>query len=474
MIVGSEVFDDGTLAVSYYNEAGKIEFIKKRLFDHEQFNWTESTSATSTLNWDGRFVKKTQSEGRYITPFRIQELLREKFNKDELDIIYNTENSPKKAYLDIEIKLTDDGFPDPDKARMPVGLISFCTEDNVVYVLSLLTSEQWPDGLTPEDVEKMEKATNDYVKSIKPIDEKDVNLLSQTFKIKYRFFKEEEELMSFFFHHIMPKLSFITGWNVTGFDWKYLMNRSRNLKIDPLQAAPSKTVSTRNQIPTHLGILDYMEVFDTLKPYKVVENNKLDYVANLVLGANKLKHSYSSFMEFQKDTYLFTLYNIVDVILVKMIEDKLTLLEVAFSIANIAQIEVNKVFNRVYIAEILMCREFLNRGRKMMKVPWNTSRDDKSTYVGAYVSKPIPGHYRYVSCYDFSSMYPNVQIQFNISPDTYLGKRGHIRLKGNEIHTKNDTFFRSDVDSVSRAILTRLYDERIDTQKEIAALRAGK
>jgi DNA polymerase elongation subunit (family B) len=71
-------------------------------------------------------------------------------------------------------------------------------------------------------------------------------------------------------------------------------------------------------------------------------------------------------------------------------------------------------------------------------------------------------------------MYPNIQIQFNISPDTYLGKKGKTKLKGGEIHTKNDTFFSSHTDSVARTILTRLYDERIKTQGEIKGLKNSK
>lgn len=474
MIIGSEVLPDGTLTISYYNSAGKIEFIQKRLHDHELFNWVESSVATPVKNWDGRYVKKGQSPAQYVNQFRIQELIREKLTTEEIEQIYSFDNLPKKTYLDIEIKLVDDSFPDPDKARMPVGLISFCNEDNITYILSILNDDDRPNGLTPEEIIKMEEEVNIYFRSISPSDPKDARLFQQEFKIKYKFFSTEEELLSFYFHQIVPRLSFVTGWNVTDFDWKYLMNRAKNVKVDSLLNMPSRSTVSKSRIPTHLGVLDYMQVFEKLKPYKVVENYKLDYISNLVLGATKLKHNYSTFFEFQKDTYLFTLYNVIDVILVKLIEDKLSLLDVAYSIANVAQVEANKVFSPVYIAEILMCREFLNKNLKMMKLPWGEKTDDNATYEGAYVKKPNPGHYNYVACYDFSSMYPNIQIQFNISPDTYLGKRGKVKLKGGEIHTKNDTFFSSHTDSVARTILTRLYDERIKTQGEIKGLKNSK
>lgn len=474
MIIGAEVLDDNTLTISYYTPDGKIDFIKKRLMDHELYNWVESATPTATKNWDGKFVKKGRSEPRYINQFRVQELIQEKLTPAELELIYSFDNLPKKTYLDIEIKLIDDSFPDPERARMPVGLVSFCNEDNTIYILSILHDDGKPEGLSAEDIVRMEKEVNDYFRKITPLRPQDAFLFQQEFKIKYKFFATETELLEFYFKNIVPKLSFVTGWNVTDFDWKYLMNRAKNMKVDSTQNLPSRSLISKNRIPAHLGVLDYMQVFEKLKPYKVVENYKLDYIANLVLGVAKLKHKYSTFLEFQKDTYLFTLYNVIDVVLVKLIEDKLSLLDVAYSIANVAQVEVNKVFSPVYIAEILMCREFLNKNLRMMKLPWGESKDTDATYEGAYVKKPVPGYYNYVSCYDFSSMYPNIQIQFNISPDTYLGKKDKVRRKGTEIHTKNDTLFSNDTDSVARIILTRLYDERISTQGQIKALKNKK
>lgn len=473
MIIGAEVLNDNVLTISYYNENGKIEFIRKRLADHEMYNWVESQTPTATKNWNGKYVKRGNSQGQYMNQFRVQELIREKLTAEELEKVYNFDNFPKKTYLDIEIKLIDDSFPEPEKARMPVGLISFCNEDNVTYILSILNTEDQPDGLTPEQIVQMEKEVNEYFRKTVPKKPEDARLFNQDFKIKYKFFKSEDELMAFYFHKIMPHFNFVTGWNVTEFDWKYLMNRGKNLKIDMMQNMPTRSTVSKVKIPTHLGVLDYMQVFEKMKPYKVVENYKLDYIADLVLGTAKLHHDYSSFMEFQKDTYLFTMYNVIDVILVKLIEDKLALMDVAFAMANVAQVEVNKVFSPVYIAEILICREFLNKNMKMMKLPWGEEVVD-GTYAGAYVKDPIPGYYGAVACYDFSSMYPNIQIQFNISPDTYLGKTDKVKKDGTEIHTKNDTMFSSKTDSVARTILTRLYDERIKTQGEIKQLKNSK
>jgi DNA polymerase elongation subunit (family B) len=103
----------------------------------------------------------------------------------------------------------------------------------------------------------------------------------------------------------------------------------------------------------------------------------------------------------------------------------------------------------------------------------NDRRDleEDATYDGAYVAKPEPGYYKYVSCFDFASMYPNIQIQFNISPDAYVGKiKPEQQPTESQILTKNNTLFTKNFDSAARTILTRLYNGRVDIKSEMKKL----
>lgn len=474
MIIGVEV-QDHDLMISYYDADGKISYIRKRLADHEIFNWSEHDKPSLYKNWNGANIKQDKSDPKWLTRTRLEELILEKLSPEERSLIYNFDNLPKIDYIDIEIQLTSDEFPKPDEVKMPVGMISFCNEDGMNYVLSIMKSDDHPNGLNQDDIARMENEINTYFHETIPHDPKDKKILMQNFKIKHKFFETERELMEFYFHKIAPKQSFLTGWNVIDFDWQYLMNRGSKIGVDTLSHMSSRqTFSKKHKLPVHLGIVDYMQLFidPGYKPYKVVENYTLDYIANRALNVAKLKHPYKSFMEFQKDVYLFTMYNIIDNILVKLIEDKFGLMEVAFSTANVAEIEVNKIFSPVHITEVLMCREFLKSNLKMLKKGWNDRPDDTdSTYAGAYVMPPVPGYYKYITCYDFKSMYPNLQMQFNISPDTYLGKVGMVRTNGTEIKTRNNTLFSSNTDSVARTILNRLYNARIDAQDEIKELK---
>lgn len=450
MIISTEFNQDTSeLMVSYYDSNGQVAFIKKYIHDIDQFNWVLTPNPTEYRNWDNRFLKK--SKNKWLSRFRLEELIQERFTADELALIYSN-HGPKKYYLDIEIQLTSNEFPDPAKAAMPVNLITFVNEDNVCYVMSTMKN------LEDSVVSQLEIEVNDYFSAH-----------GQLFSLKYLFFETEEALMATFFAKVLPKIPFFTGWNVIGFDWIYLINRAKRLKIDPMEHMPSEKLIGQSKMPLHIGLLDYMEVFMNTKPYKVVENYKLDYIANLVLGTTKLHSEYATMIEAQQDVENFVKYNIIDTILIKLIEDKLGLLAVAFSISQLAKVDVSKVFSAVYITETLMCREFLSRGKLMA----SDRRDieNEATYDGAFVATPVPGYYKYVSCFDFASMYPNLQIQFNISPDSYLGKYDSSQqVPAETIFTKNDTIFTNKFDSAARKILKGLYNERFETKSKIKSL----
>ena len=450
MIISTTI-DEPTqsLVISYYDSTGNVAFIKKPLMESDLFNWVITQYPTEFRNWDGQSLKKSPS--RRIHKFRFEELTQSKLSPTELSLIYS-DYSPKKTYLDIEIQLTSNEFPEPELAKMPVNLITIVNENNICFVLSTMTN------LDNTEVSNLTDEVNEYVKS-----------KNQQFTVKYIYFNDEVDMLSFFFHKMLPKIPFLTGWNVISFDWLYLINRCMRLGINPMLNMPSKQLIGSSKMPVHFGLLDYMEVFQNTKPYKVVENYQLNYIAKLVLDLTKVPHEYNSMMEAQADSFNFIKYNIIDTVLIKLIEDELGLLDVAFAISKFAKIDVSRVFGAVYITETLMCREFLSRNRYVASDRKSPGED--ATYAGAYVAEPIPGYYKNVACFDFASMYPNIQIQFNISPDAYLGKyEPEMVIPNDMILTKNDTLFSNKFDSAARTILTGLYDGRVRTKKEMKKL----
>ena len=452
MIISTEFkADEAMLIVSYYDEAGKIAFIKKPVPSTDQFNWVVTANPTEFRNWDNKFLRKSPS--KWLSRFRLEEITQSRLTQEELNKLYS-DFSPKRTFLDIEVKLTSQDFPDPAKALMEVNLITFLGDNDVVYTLS--TTEDFDIS----EKQRMIDEVNEYFSAAG---------IETHFTLKYMYFETELELMTTFFHKILPKISLLTGWNIIGFDWLYLINRAKRINLEPMQFMPCDKLIGQAKLPIHMGLLDYMEVFMNTKPYKVVENYKLEYIATLVLGIGKMHQEYATMLDAQRDTFNFAKYNIIDTCLLKLIDDKLGLLEVAFAISKFAKIDVSKVFSAVFITETLMCREFLVRGRFLAND--KKDLDAEATYDGAYVMKPNPGYYKYIMLDDFASMYPNLTIQFNLSPDSYIGKlKPDMEIPDDVIFTRNDTIFTNRFDSVARTILTRMYTGRVETKAEMAKL----
>jgi DNA polymerase elongation subunit (family B) len=226
--------DESALVVSYYDEIGTIAFIKKPIQQTDLFNWATTPNPTEFRNWDNRFLKKVPS--KYLSRFRLEELTQTKLAQTDLDLLYSDYN-PNKYYLDIEIKLESQDFPDPAKALMEVSLISFVNEDNVVYTMSTTENFDQPT------IARLELEVNEYLKTC-----------GQTFTVKYMYFDNEEAMLIAFFKKCLPKIPFLTGWNVVEFDWIYLINRAKRIKINPMEWMPSEVLIGKAKLPVHLFV----------------------------------------------------------------------------------------------------------------------------------------------------------------------------------------------------------------------------
>ena len=462
MLLGLEYkASDRVLIASHFDEHHRVNFIIKPLKPADAFIWRPSRSVTDFKSWDGKFLKKEPSIR--LNRFRLDELMHDKFTEKDWEVL-NARHEPKAWFLDIEVGGNEnDDFPEAEEARYPVNLISLATinekVDGVIKftVFALTTLADYND----EQKITIVKKTVDYFAK---------HNIKVEINLKYMYFLSEKAMLEFFFHKMLAKIPLICGWNVIEFDWQTLVNRCDRLDINPFQFLPSETTFGRFRIPIHTGMIDYITCCLKFRPLKKPENHQLDYFAKRVLGVSKLKHPYKSFYEFQKDADLFIQYNIIDSLLVALVDnnEKFQLLKSAYEISRVSGVELNRIFGPVFMTEIFMCRMFYEDG---LIIPTKKQEEtDEKKYAGAYVKQPIPGFYEEIACFDFTSMYPFIQMQFNISPDAYLGKIQNLDLKNlpckSYTITKNDTVFSLDKDSAARRILLNLYNERAWSQKE--------
>ena len=309
----------------------------------------------------------------------------------------------------------------------------------------------------------------------------------------YKSFSTEYELLADFINWWMiedntPEV--ITGWNSKFYDIPYLCRRIDRILGEKLKKRMSPwglvteeetTIMGRKQISYDIGGVSQLDYLDLYKKftYKAQESYRLDYIAKVELGQQKLDHSeFDTFKDFYtKGWQKFVEYNIIDVELVDRLEDKMKLIELALTMAYDAKVNYEDVFYQVRMWDTIIYN-YLKR-RNIVIPPKNRShKNDK--YAGAYVKEPIPGKYDWVVSFDLNSLYPHLIMQYNISPETLLDTR-HPSVTVDKILNENLTFemyknnavcangamYRKDVRGFLPELMEKMYNERVIFKKRM-------
>ena len=248
----------------------------------------------------------------YGTTNYIHQFITDRFPED---ITFNREQIHVTT-IDIEVA-SDEGFPEPDKANYPV--ISICTKSSKESFYRV-----WGLGdFTPDE-------NTVYVKC-----ESELQLM--------------DTFLKYWNGHGMPDV--VTGWNTKGFDIPYLVNRTRKVlgedsvkKWSIWGLVSSRTVRGKmgmKDVETYdlagVAQLDYYDLFRkfTLNTLGQQESYRLDHIANVVLGENKLSYEEHGNLHtlYKNDHQKFIEYNIKDVELVDKLEQKLGLITLAMTMA---------------------------------------------------------------------------------------------------------------------------------------------
>lgn len=327
---------------------------------------------------------------------------------------YETKNSDpsfskyelRTHFLDLEISVESE-FPEASLAKYPINLIT-------VYDTYLKEYHTW--CATEKESIKLEK-------------NKDAHLY---------ICKTEEELLKEFLRWYVKNIpDVISGWNIIRFDMPYLIRRISKVLDEKAinHLSPIKETYEHSFTPyghdeivntykiQGVSILDYYLLYKFKFSSGSKESYKLEDIAQEELGYGKLKFE-GNFRNFYKQDFdRFVDYNIHDVKLCVELDKKLQFLYLARIICNIGLCEYEAIYNSspyIYGALILQAHEM---GVRLISDDRLDNNEHKSSFTGAHVFDPKAGVYRKgVSTLDFNSLYPNIMITLNISPETKVGK----------------------------------------------------
>jgi DNA polymerase elongation subunit (family B) len=376
-----------------------------------------------------------------------------KFDRNQINV----------TFIDIEVQ-SNEGFPEPEEAKYPVTAICLKNNiDNTFYV--------W--GLGDYDVTKTIMKDN---------------------RVVYTKCATEQELLLRFLAHWntpthMPDV--VTGWNMRTFDIPYIINRCRRTLdedkvklLSPWGRVEEKQVTMmkkQTQLYDIIGVsqIDYLDLFKKFGySFGPQESYRLDHIAYVVLGERKLDYDGTLHSLYINDHQKFIDYNIRDVDLVDRIDDKIGLMTLCFTMAYKAGVNFNDTFGTTGIWDTLIYRYLLPQN---IIVPPN-KESFKSDYEGGYVKPPQCGVHDWVASFDVNSLYPNIIVQWNMSPETIMKGRHDHRVSPDSIL---EGYIPEKVEGVGIAgsgqmfsnakqgfmpkIIEEMYDERVKIKKLMIA-----
>ena len=313
--------------------------------------------------------------------------------------------------------------------------------------------------------------------------------------VKYVRCNSEEELLSKFLEFwshpdVIPDV--ITGWNTRFFDIPYIVNRMAKVlgiaeiqKLSPwnmqLEHRRITKRGSENDVYEIPGIqtLDYMELFQKFGyTYGPQESYALNHIAYVVLGEKKLSYEESGSLKnlYKDDHQKYIDYNMKDVQLVDRLEEKMGLITLALTIAYKGGVNYQDTFGVTAIWESIIYRK-LNMNKVV--VPLSDNEKPYRPFAGGYVKEPQVGRHDWIVSFDLNSLYPNLIVQYNMSPET-LTDNNHMNdvgyyLSGQTVDGEysvaaNGSSYRKDFDGVLPQIIEEYYDERVTVKKmQIAA-----
>ena len=306
---------------------------------------------------------------------------------------------------------------------------------------------------------------------------------------EYRLFNTESELLEDFLKWWVSETpDVITGWNCNLYDIPYICRRVERVlgekwkkSLSPWNRVLDReiVIRGRKQLAYDIAgvtVLDYLDLYQKFT-YSAQASYRLDHIAEVELGENKLDHSeYENFKAFYtSDWQKFVEYNIRDVELVDQLEGKMKLIELALSLAYDAKVNLSDVYSQVRMWDTLIYNDLKKRN---VVVPPKRGERKNEQYAGAYVKEPKPGMYDWVVSFDLNSLYPHLIMQYNISPETLVERRHptasvegllnrDVQISGDFAVCANGAQYRRDIHGFLPEIMQRIYDERTIYKKKM-------
>jgi len=289
--------------------------------------------------------------------------------------------------------------------------------------------------------------------------------------------KDEAELLEKFTQYVR-KISpdFLVGYFSDGFDLPYLRARAEknsmtlNLGLDDSQPKFTRGIITTGKINgiVHIDLLRFIQT--AYSQYLQSETLSLNEVANEFLGDTKkpFKIKHSSQLNHNEWKKYFE-YNLHDSVLTYQLFKKMwpDILEFTRVMQEpVFDVSRNGMSKNVESYIIHNLEKFNEIPEKRPTHDEIGKRRSRQPYEGAFVLEPIPGLYENIAMFDFTSYWPSIIVNYNLSRSTLLEKKEKDSL---EVELKGKKVYFSKKPGMFPQMLKEIIEKRKKFKKELKA-----
>jgi len=212
----------------------------------------------------------------------------------------------------------------------------------------------------------------------------------------------------------------ILGYNSNGFDWPYLVSRSKelgiNLSISRINNQPEQSVYGHWSIIGRANV-DLYGLVEKIPEIKVKSLDRAAEYFGVMSRGDRVLIPGHRIHEYWDDTSrrdLVLRYAADDVRSTYGLGEKLLIS--AIQLSAISGVPLDHVSDASVGARVewMIFYEAVRRG----ELAPNREERPFETYRGAIVLEPRPGLHEEIAVLDFTSMYPSIMMKYNVSPDT--------------------------------------------------------
>lgn len=305
---------------------------------------------------------------------------------------------PIVAYnYDIEaFNLDNDNYCTPQSATNPIQSIT---------IQNMFTNKYLVLGYKDYDITDIHRYDKDNTTILFTVKKEDITYLKC---------ENERLLLKKFISILKKNVNVITGYNILSYDNMYIISRCKKLGIE--KEFIDKCKMRENE--AEFGFMENIDAYPSIKKFKndTLENNSLDTVAKAYLGYGKIEFTEGFRTLYINDYKKFIDYNIIDVALVYMLEQKLSIMKLMFNMSNSFFCNATDTMSLTTYVDTAIYKEQLDNN---IIVPAKKS-NMKEPYVGGFVLEPIRGISFISANVDIISSYPTNGRRNNISVETLI------------------------------------------------------